>query len=161
MGVAGFGGEVERRGRKYLQYLKAITRPTTYVRFRKVLQYFTDFLAGYGTASPKLSQISFQLIEEYKQERSKAVKPSTVNIELKVLRALYNFAIQCKCARENPVSKVDFFRGVLFSSYGWTVSAVSAPGNESTILRPATGPILSNIVTGPILGGRVMVKLTG
>ncbi len=97
---------------EYLQYLKANTRPTTYVRYRKALQHFTDFLQSYGTPSPKLSQISFQLIEEYKQERGKAVKPSTVNIELKVLRALYNFAIQCKCARENPVSKVDFFRGV-------------------------------------------------
>ncbi len=97
---------------EYLRYLKANTRPTTYVRYRKALQHFSDFFESYGTASVKLSQISFQLIEEYKQERGKVVKPSTVNIELKVLRALYNFAIQCKCARENPVSKVDFFRGV-------------------------------------------------
>lgn len=91
---------------KYLQYLKANTRPTTYVRYRKALQHFTDFLTSYGTASAKLSQISFQLIEEYKQERSKAVKPLTVNVELKVLKALYNFALKCKCARENPVSEV-------------------------------------------------------
>ncbi len=97
---------------KYLQYLKANTRPTTYVRYRKALQHFTDFLTSYGTASAKLSQISFQLIEEYKQERSKAVKPLTVNVELKVLKALYNFALKCKCARENPVSKVSFYREI-------------------------------------------------
>ncbi|UCG93818.1 MAG: phage integrase SAM-like domain-containing protein, partial [Candidatus Aerophobus sp.] len=64
---------------KYLRYLQANTRPTTYLRYRKALQHFTDFLTSYGTASAKLSQISFQLIEEYKQERRKAVKPLTVN----------------------------------------------------------------------------------
>ena len=97
---------------KYLQYLKANTRPTTYVRYRKALQHFTDFLTSYGTASAKLSQISFQLIEEYKQERSKTVKPLTVNVELKVLKALYNFALKCKCARENPVSEVSFYKEI-------------------------------------------------
>ena len=97
---------------KYLQYLKANTRPTTYVRYRKALQHFTDFLQSHGTPSPKLSQISFQLIEEYKQVRSEAVRPVTVNVELKVLKALYNFAMKCRCARENPVSKVFFYREV-------------------------------------------------
>jgi len=92
---------VKRGGRKYLQYLEANTRPTTYVRYRKALQHFTCFLTSHGAASAKLFQISFQLIEEYKQKRNEAVKPLTVNVELKVLRALYNFAIQCKCAMEN------------------------------------------------------------
>ena len=97
---------------EYLRYLKANSRPTTYVRYRKALHHFIDFLQSYGSPSPKLSQISFQLIEEYKQERSKAVKPLTVNVELKVLKALYNFAIKCRCARENPVSKVSFYREI-------------------------------------------------
>ncbi len=97
---------------EYLGYRKGNVQPTTYVRYKENTQHFIDFLSGRGSPSLRLSQISFQLIEEYKQERGKAVKPSTVNIELKVLRALYNFAIQCKCARENPLSKVDFFRGV-------------------------------------------------
>ncbi len=97
---------------EYLGYRKGNVQPTTYVRYKQNTRHFVDFLNGRGSSSSKLSQISFQLIEEYKQERRKAVKHSTVNVELKVLRALYNFAIQCKCARENPVSKVDFFRGV-------------------------------------------------
>jgi len=97
---------------KYLQYLQANTRPTTYVRYRKALQHFADFLKSCGITSAKLSQISFQLIEEYKQERNEAVKPLTVNVELKVLKALYNFAIKCKCARENPVSEVSFYRQI-------------------------------------------------
>lgn len=97
---------------KYLQYLKANTRPTTCVRYIKALQHFTHFLTSYGTVSLKLSQISFQLIEEYKQKRSKAVKPLTVNVELKVLKALYNFAMKCKCAKENPVNEVSFYREV-------------------------------------------------
>ncbi len=97
---------------EYLRYLKANTRPTTYVRYRKALQHFTSFLESYGSPSLKLSQISFQLIEEYKQERSKVVKPLTVNVELKVLKALYNFAMKCRCAKENPVSQVSFYREV-------------------------------------------------
>ena len=97
---------------EYLGYRKGNVQPTTYVRYKQNTRHFVDFLNDRGSPSSKLSQISFQLIEEYKQERRKAVKHSTVNVELKVLRALYNFAIQCKCARENPVSKVDFFRGV-------------------------------------------------
>ncbi len=35
-----------------------------------------------------------------------------MNVELKVLKALCNFAIKCRCARENPVSKVSFYREV-------------------------------------------------
>ncbi len=98
--------------RMYLEYLQENTRPTTYVRCRKVLQHFTDFLDDYGAALARLSQISFHLIEKYKHQRSGVVKPSTVNVELKVLKALYNYAIKCKCARENPVRNVPFYREV-------------------------------------------------
>jgi len=97
---------------KYLRYLQANTRPTTYVRYRKALQHFTHFLQSIGNPSLKLSQISFELIEEYKQKRIEGVKPLTVNVELKVLKALYNLAIKSKCARDNPVKKVAFYREV-------------------------------------------------
>jgi len=97
---------------EYLKYLKANTKPTTYIRYRKALQHFIDFLKNHDSFSPKLSQISFQLIEEYKQRRIKLVKPLTVNVELKVLKAMYNLAIKSRCARENPVNKVSFYREV-------------------------------------------------
>ena len=35
-----------------------------------------------------------------------------MNVELKVLKALYNFAMKCRCTKENPISKVDFYREV-------------------------------------------------
>ena len=95
---------------KYLEYLAANTRPSTYIRYRKALQHFIEFLDTQGTPSPKLSQIPFHIIEEYKQRRIALVKPLTVNVELKVLKAIYNFAIKCRCARENPVNKVTFYR---------------------------------------------------
>jgi len=97
---------------EYLRYLAANTRPTTYVRYKKALQHFTHFLQSIGNPSPKLSQISFELVEEYKQKRIEEVKPLTVNVELKVLKALYNLAIKSKCARDNPVKKVAFYREV-------------------------------------------------
>jgi len=95
---------------KYLAYLKTNTRPRTYIRYRNALDHFTDFLEENGSLSWRLSQISFSFIEQYKKERVKFVKPRTVNIELKVLKALYNFAIKCKCATRNPVNEVSFFR---------------------------------------------------
>ena len=96
--------------REYLGYVVVNTRPTTYVRYKEALEHFTDFLLSFGNSPQKLSQISFHTIEEYKQTRVALVRPLTVNTELTVLRALYNFAIKCRCARENPVNKVSFYR---------------------------------------------------
>ena len=98
--------------REYLEYLKANNRPITYVRYKKALQHFEDFLQQHIKDPPKLSQIPFYLIEEYKQRRAEVVKPLTVNVELKVLKAMYSYAIKCACARENPVKKVAFYRAV-------------------------------------------------
>ena len=98
--------------REYLNYLKANNRPTTYVRYKKALQHFEDFLQQHIKDSPKLSQIPFYLIEEYKQRRAEFVKPLTVNVELKVLKAMYSYAIKCRCAKENPVKNVAFYRAV-------------------------------------------------
>jgi len=93
---------------EHLSYLKANTRPTTYTRYKEALQHFLNFFEREGSVSWRLSQISFQFIERYKQERIKQVKSLTVNVKLKVLKALYNFAIKCNCARENPVTKPNF-----------------------------------------------------
>jgi len=95
---------------EYLSYLRVNTRPKTYVRYRDALDHFRSFLEKNGSLSWKLSQISFSFIEQFKKERIKFVKPHTVNIELKVLKAFYNFAIKCKCAVKNPVNEVSFFR---------------------------------------------------
>jgi len=97
---------------KYLEYLKGNVRPTTYLRYRKTLEHFTNYLSQHQSLHVRLSQVPFHLIEEYKQKRVSLVKPLTVNVELKVLKALYNFAIKCRCARENPVTKVAFFQEV-------------------------------------------------
>jgi len=95
---------------KYLQYVEGNTRPTTFVRYKETLQHFTDFLRSNGSGSPRVSHISFETIENYKQERIKTLRPSTVNVELKALRIFYNFVIKCQCARENPANKVTFYR---------------------------------------------------
>jgi len=95
---------------EYLSYLKVNTRPTTYIRYRNCLDNFSSFLKRYVGSSLRLSQISFSLIERYKKERIQVVKPRTVNIELKVLKALFNYAIKCRCASKNPFNEVPFFR---------------------------------------------------
>ena len=95
---------------RYLKYVRANARPSTCLRYKKAIQHFLDFLNNHGTLSPKLSHISFPLVEEYKQKRAASVQPLTVNVELKVLKALYSFAVRCRCARTNPVMKVSFYR---------------------------------------------------
>jgi len=95
---------------KYLAYLKANTRPTTYTRYKEAIEHFLEFLKRNGSISWRLSQISFQFIERYKQERINKVKPLTVNLELKILKALFNYAIKCRCASKNPLNEVPFFR---------------------------------------------------
>jgi len=92
----------------YLAYLKANTRPTTYTRYKEAIEHFLEFLKRNGSISWRLSQISFQFIERYKQERIRYVKPLTVNLELKVLKALFNYAIKCRCASKNPLNEVPF-----------------------------------------------------
>ncbi len=98
--------------REYLGYLKANNRASTYLRYKKALHHFECFIQEHLKDSPKLSQIPFHLIEEYKQQRAQIVKPLTVNVELKVLKAMYNYAIKCRCARENPVKKVTFYKAL-------------------------------------------------
>jgi len=95
---------------KYLAYLKANIRPTTYTRYKEAIEHFLEFLERNGSISWRLSQISFQFIERYKQERIRYVKSLTVNLELKVLKALFNYAIKCRCASKNPVNEVPFFK---------------------------------------------------
>jgi integrase len=98
--------------REYLGYLKTNNRPSTCLRYKKTFHHFENFLQKHLKDSPKLSPIPFHLIEDYKQQRVKFVKPLTVNVELKVLKAMYNYAIKCRCVRENPVKKVSFYRAV-------------------------------------------------
>ena len=60
----------------------------------------------------KLTEISPILIERYKLERKQAVSTRTVNIELSLLRRMFNLAISWDKCKSNPLNKVKSFQGL-------------------------------------------------
>jgi len=50
------------------------------------------------------------MIEKYKLERKQGVSNRTVNIELSLLRRMFNLAVSWDKCESNPVSKVKFFK---------------------------------------------------
>lgn len=58
----------------------------------------------------RLNQISPDMLEGYKMDRCKEVKPPTVNRELACLKHMFNLAMDWGKANSNPVEKVKFFR---------------------------------------------------
>jgi Site-specific recombinase XerD len=57
-----------------------------------------------------LSEITPQMVERYKADRIKDVKPATVNRELACLKCMLNKAIEWGKASDNPVRKVKLFK---------------------------------------------------
>lgn len=58
----------------------------------------------------KLAEIVPQLIEKYKSDRKKKVKPSTVNRELNTILAAFNKAVEWGYLYHNPISSVKKFK---------------------------------------------------
>lgn len=59
-----------------------------------------------------LHEITTWQVEEWKSKRKKQVKPSTVNRELAVLKAVYSKAIEWGKCQESPARKVKLFKGI-------------------------------------------------
>ena len=57
-----------------------------------------------------LEEISPILIERYKLDRKRSVSARTVNIELSLLRSMFNLGVKWDKCQANPVSKVNFYK---------------------------------------------------
>jgi excisionase family DNA binding protein len=57
----------------------------------------------------RLEEITPQLVEQYKGERLKSVRKSSVNRELALLKAMFNIALDWGCASSNPILKIEMF----------------------------------------------------
>ena len=87
----------------YLDYVKG------YKKSWKSDEYYIKNLLKYFRGKSMDSIHSF-LIEKYKLERKKIVKPATVNRELTCLKYMYNLAIKWGYVDKNPVKGVKFFK---------------------------------------------------
>ncbi len=88
---------------RYLDYSK--TNKRAWVRDEQSLNHLEAFFEN-----KKLHQITPWLIEKYKSERKRIVKPATVNRELDTLRHMLNIAVVWKMIDETPYKGIKHFR---------------------------------------------------
>lgn len=69
------------------------------------LDYFSDFVGNVN-----LDSITKFTVEQYKSNRISSVSPTTVNIELRTLKAAFYFAERAGYIKENPFSKTKFLK---------------------------------------------------
>ncbi len=87
----------------YLEYAKENKR--SWDRDACSLRCLVPFFGSYS-----LTEISPILIEKYKLERKKSVSARTVNMELSLLRRMFNLGIAWDKCLSNPISKVKFYK---------------------------------------------------
>ena len=87
----------------YLDYVRGYKK--SFDRDQSTVRILTKKFHG-----KRLDAIHPFLVEGYKIERRKQVKPATVNKELGCLRHMYNMAIKWDYAEKNPVREVKFFK---------------------------------------------------
>jgi len=103
-------------------------KPKVIPTFSEFAKEYLEFANGYKKAwdrdmyalrslepcfgSYKLTEVSPILIEKYKLGRKQAVSTRTVNIELALLRRMFNLAISWDKCKSNPLNKVKFFQGL-------------------------------------------------
>ena len=58
-----------------------------------------------------LQDITIQDVENFKIERLKKVKPATIRLEFRTLKAVFNLAIKWKLIKENPITAVSVPKG--------------------------------------------------
>ncbi len=95
---------------EFLRYSKTNHSPNTYERYRGILDNFKAYLAKYPYIN-KISHLNPKFFEDYKGHR-KSVKAGdkTVNIELQLLRGMFNLAKKWGYCANNPSDGVTFFR---------------------------------------------------
>ena len=89
--------------RDYLEFAKGNKK--SWDRDMYALRSLEPFFGNY-----KLTDISPILIEKYKLERKQTVSTRTVNIELSLLRRMFNLAVSWDKCKSNPIHKVRLFK---------------------------------------------------
>ncbi len=89
--------------KEYIEYAKGnkISWDRDMYSLRKLVPFFGNYT---------LNDISPILIEKYKRDRKKSVSGRTVNIELSLLRRMFNLGVAWDKCQSNPVSKVKFYK---------------------------------------------------
>lgn len=94
---------------EFLEYCKTNNRsPATIKRYTAVIDNFKEYLVKHPHIT-KLSQVDVKLIEDYKtfrKSKGQDASDTTVNIEITVLKSIWNMAMQSGYTNANPFKNV-------------------------------------------------------
>ncbi len=76
--------------------------PKSVSSYESVFKYILKYIGN-----KPLELIGFKDIENYKTERSKSIKPISVNSDLRTMKSIFNIAIKLDYLIKNPVNKVN------------------------------------------------------
>ncbi len=91
--------------REVLGYVKATLEPGTFSIYSTTLAHFRT-----SAGNPPLCSLTPRIIDKYKVERLGAVAPSTVNIELRTLKAAFRMGVRWSMLRKSPFEGVSLAR---------------------------------------------------
>jgi integrase len=80
-----------------MEYVETNFAEKTAIIYKSVISHFQEMFGD-----PKLSEISLYHFDMYKTNRLKSIKPISVNVELRTLRAIFNTARKWKLITEYP-----------------------------------------------------------
>ncbi|MBL8007429.1 MAG: site-specific integrase [Ignavibacteria bacterium] len=86
-------------------FIKNNFAPTTLLLYKNAIRNL-DSLFGYKP----IKSINLIDIEEYKSKRLKTISPVTLNIELRTIRAFFNYCVQFNLLEHNQLSKISQIR---------------------------------------------------
>lgn len=86
-----------------------VTCPATVQQYKSVLKKFNEFRKKYRSVQ-KVSQISVNMLESYKLWRLKQISKYSVNMDFKILTAIFNWGIKKNHLVFNPTAEIERFR---------------------------------------------------
>jgi len=124
-------GQLSTLFQSFSDYSKTNHLPSTHLRYWEVLRNFQVFLAIKHKDNIKISQLTQEIIENYKSFRRNVdprtiklpddfpyqipancsiAKTKTLNLEIKTLRSMFNYGIRMGFCRDNPFKSVPLLK---------------------------------------------------
>ena len=91
--------------REVLKYVEATLEPGTLSIYCTTFAHFQE-----SAGNPPLRSLTPRIIDRYKIERLAVVAPSTVNIELRTLKAAFRMGVRWNMLRRSPLDGVSLAR---------------------------------------------------
>ena len=88
-----------------LAYVQATLEPGTAAIYATTFRHFTD-----SSGNPPLRLITARHFDRYKAERLRVVRPATVNIELRTLKAAFRMAVRWNMIKRSPLDGITLAR---------------------------------------------------